>query len=136
VLISEQQTRRPLRVSLTPLIDVVFILLLFFMLSSSFVRFQQIEFSSSADDESSVSAAPDESHRVLLHADGEVSVNEQRFNVDDPALSEQLKQWLEKAVTVTVTAEADASVQRLVSLLDHLRQQGITQLDLSESWQP
>lgn len=37
------QTKPKNLVSLTPLIDVVFILLLFFMLTSSFSQFRQIE---------------------------------------------------------------------------------------------
>ena len=40
--LSKFQARRIRRISLTPLIDVVFLLLIFFMLSSTFLKFTKI----------------------------------------------------------------------------------------------
>ncbi|KEA63706.1 Biopolymer transport protein ExbD/TolR [Marinobacterium lacunae] len=43
MLLDTGAARKPARISLTPLIDVVFILLLFFMLSSSFTQWRQLD---------------------------------------------------------------------------------------------
>ncbi|GGB96723.1 hypothetical protein GCM10011352_23560 [Marinobacterium zhoushanense] len=43
MLLDLDTVRTPARISLTPLIDVVFILLLFFMLSSSFSQWRQLD---------------------------------------------------------------------------------------------
>lgn len=125
---------RTLRVPLTPLIDVVFILLLFFMLSSSFVRHQQIEFGAQpvAGDDSQ----PEEPRRVLLFADGRVRVAGEALTVSDPALDARLAGFAEEAVQVVVTATPDTPMQALVSLLDRVRAAGVTRLDLSESHDP
>ncbi|MDN2566934.1 biopolymer transporter ExbD [Aquibium sp. A9E412] len=49
--------RRPL--SLTPLIDVIFLLLLFFMLSSTFTRFAEIEIAAGHAGSGAAAATPD-----------------------------------------------------------------------------
>ena len=38
----DRSVRRPRRITLTPLIDIIFLLLLFFMLSSTFTRFAEL----------------------------------------------------------------------------------------------
>jgi len=44
----ETRTKRRARLSMTSLIDVIFLLLLFFMLTSTFSKFGEIEFSTAA----------------------------------------------------------------------------------------
>lgn len=53
-----RQRSRRRRLSLTSLIDVIFLLLLFFMLSSTFTRFAEIELSSGGAGAPAAKAAP------------------------------------------------------------------------------
>ncbi|WP_041766464.1 ExbD/TolR family protein [Psychromonas ingrahamii] len=67
--------KRKQAISLTPFIDVVFILLLFCMLSSNFAKWQAIRLPASAASQQ----ASNELFRVILHRDGnEFSVNAKR----------------------------------------------------------
>jgi biopolymer transport protein ExbD len=125
--------RRVLRVPLTPLIDVVFILLLFFMLSSSFVRYRGIEFNAAA---AGASESREEPQRVFLYEDGRVSLGETKWTVDSDAFREQLKQWRDEDVNVVVTPAAGTIIQTVVGLLDRIHVEGISRLNLSESFTP
>lgn len=63
--------RRHSKLSLTPLIDVIFLLLLFFMLSSTFSRYSEISFSGGG---SAASAAP-RPDLILSVTEGELKLN-------------------------------------------------------------
>jgi biopolymer transport protein ExbD len=99
-------------VSMTPLIDVVFLLLLFFMLTSTFSSFGEIELSQ-ATAGAAVSGTPSERVFVQLGATRLV-LNGAPLTLDE--LATQLK-----VGQVLVSLDADASAQRLVDLLVQLR---------------
>lgn len=63
--------RRHSRLSLTPLIDVIFLLLLFFMLSSTFSRYSEISFSGGGS-ATSAASRPDV---ILSVGEGEFKLN-------------------------------------------------------------
>ncbi len=97
---------------LTPLIDVIFLLLLFFMLSSTFARFAEIEVSAATTGAGQLSPSTD---RFFVQLGGErLVVNGVPATLDD--LAERLAPG-----QVLVSLDADASAQRLVDLLARLR---------------
>ncbi|MEM0949638.1 MAG: biopolymer transporter ExbD [Pseudomonadota bacterium] len=100
------------RLSLTPLIDVIFLLLLFFMLSSSFARFGEIEISPSANSTGQPNAPAD---RVFI----QLGANRLTLNGRPVALDEIATQL--DPGRVLVSLDSDASAQRLVDLLAELR---------------
>ncbi|WP_050604494.1 biopolymer transporter ExbD [Ruegeria sp. 6PALISEP08] len=103
---------------MTPLIDVIFLLLLFFMLSSTFSRFSEIELSSVTTGRES-EAEPTERFFVQLGAT-RVVLNGQPISLEDMA---------DQALTgqVLVNLDPDTSAQRLVDLLVRLRgREGLT----------
>ncbi|MDV7145235.1 biopolymer transporter ExbD [Tropicimonas sp. TH_r6] len=102
--------RRP--VALTPLIDVIFLLLLFFMLSSTFSKFGEIELRQAAPGASAPSTVEDRVF-VQLGAD-RLTLNGADLSLDD--LSARIE-----AGQVLVSLDADTSSQRLVDLLVRLR---------------
>ena len=72
--------RRP--ISLTPLIDVVFILLMFFMLTSAFTRWKAVDLrlpTTSSD------TSPKKPQALLLHTDGSLSLRGRPFPLPDAA---------------------------------------------------
>jgi len=98
--------------SLTPLIDVIFLLLLFFMLSSTFSRFGEIELSAAVAGGGQPEAPPD---RVF------VQLGAKRLSLNGaPATLDDLAERLEPG-QVLISLDADASAQRLVDLLVRLR---------------
>ena len=102
--------RRPLTV--TPLIDVIFLLLLFFMLTSTFSRFGEIELSQ-ATGGPATEVQPTE--RVFVQL-GETRLVLNGTEVELDALAEQVQTG-----QILVSLDDDATAQRLVDLLVVLR---------------
>ncbi len=100
------------RLALTPLIDVIFLLLLFFMLSSTFSTFGEIELSQATGGPAEA-GAPVERAFVQLGA--------QRLVLNgNPVSLDALAQQVETG-QVLVSMDADATAQLLVDLLVRLR---------------
>lgn len=124
-------TPRKSAISLTPLIDVVFILLLFFMLSSTFNQTKQIDFNAASNVGSQ--SIDSESHRIILLADNHALVNGTAFDMAAPSFAEILKSLAESDGDVTLSARPEVNVQNVISLLDQLKSTGIENLSLSET---
>ncbi len=97
---------------MTPLIDVIFLLLLFFMLSSTFSRFAEIELSNATAGAAGTSEPTD---RVF------VQLGAQRLVLNGAPLTlDELSDQIETG-QVLVSLDPDTSAQRLVNLLVRLR---------------
>ncbi|MGB3596283.1 ExbD/TolR family protein [Pseudomonas neustonica] len=114
-------------ISLTPLIDVVFILLLFFMLSSDFMHWRQISLSSANETESK----PDSVELIRIESDsGELSHDGKRFALQDLAGLTALVAAEPDAV-YAVEAVAGVKTQTLVSVLDQLHKAGADKVSMT-----
>jgi len=120
-------------VNLTPMIDVVFLLLLFFMVSTSFIR----ESSLKVDLPEATGQAVDEQETaidIIINADGQFIINS--VTLDKPS-SEQLSAHLIQAVGknkdphVIISADANAEYQNIVTAMDIAQQLGYTRLTLA-----
>ncbi|MBM9594400.1 ExbD/TolR family protein [Roseitranquillus sediminis] len=99
---------RPRRLSLTPLIDVIFLLLMFFMLSSTFVRLGEIEINSAGTE-----TASQPSHFMQLRQD------RLTLNGRDVALADLAQAIGDGTVGDKLVLDVDdvASAQRLADVL-------------------
>lgn len=118
-----RQTAPRRRVSLTPMIDVVFLLLVFFMLASRFgVEHDQPLTAAGAG---AYSGPP----RLVQVTPAGVSLNGQEIAPD--ALAAALRPLMASASDVVVVAPRDgANVQRLVVVVSALRAAGIDHIAL------
>lgn len=105
--------RRP--VALTPLIDVIFLLLLFFMLSSTFTRFAEVPLMNAGG-----GVAMDTPPMFLQLREDDVSLNGVSMPLDAvvAAIGEIAG---EQAAVILVTVSGEVVSQRLVDLLSALR---------------
>ncbi|WP_413699596.1 ExbD/TolR family protein [Psychromonas sp. KJ10-10] len=123
--------KRKQAISLTPLIDVVFILLLFFMLSSSFTQWRAIQLPASTTAQETV----DNFVHVLLHSQGkEFSVADKRYSSTDTQALADLVAMQPEAIFV-LEVEEQVSTQSLITLLDKLKQNGAKQVSLAGALQ-
>ncbi len=114
-------------VGLTSLIDVVFILLLFFMLTSSFTRQQQLTLASPV---ASSTAAPETPQRVALSANAELSQWGQSKALTDGALIA----GFDRNIPLVISASETTSVQIIVSTLLRLDTLGFSQVSIGPLW--
>ncbi|WP_164549090.1 ExbD/TolR family protein [Amphritea opalescens] len=132
-MLLEVTPRTSQSISITPLIDVVFILLLFFMLSSTFSKTRQLELEASAPGTQS-SDTP--SHNIRLLPDNNVELDGTLYAIDADTFAQHLNTMAENKASVTLAAVSSVRVQKTIRLIDRLRSVGITQLDLSPSVKP
>ena len=123
--------RKPLEggINLVPLINIVFLLLIFFMLSSTLVtpdRFN-VDLPESADAQSS-EADP---ISVLISADGALAVNNEPVDLGDlePAISQLLLERPDSGVLVK--ADAGATTAQVVNVLRRARAAGVERVALA-----
>lgn len=115
--IASGPTRRR-RLGLTPLIDVIFLLLLFFMLSSTFLRFAPVEVSTTRAP--ATGADPGRAALLVVRSGGALSLNGTATPPGD--LVAALAALEERGtVRLLVSADAGASVQDLVAALERLK---------------
>ncbi len=115
-------------ISLTPLIDVVFILLLFFMLASDLNRFNGVELKASETS----AGAQDQTSAIFLrvHADGRFSLVDER--IDKTTLDYEISAYLDvnPAQAIVVHPDGDVRLQALIDVLDRLSELGVVSLTL------
>lgn len=116
-------------ISLTPLIDVVFILLLFFMLSSSFIKWQQITLTSPAEAQTT-STLPVVRVLNLESNQGKIRFDTRELNMFD---QRQLTDFIDedKTASYVLTVSEGVNVQAMVTLLDNLKHAGANHVSLS-----
>jgi biopolymer transport protein ExbD len=116
-------------ISLTPLIDVVFILLIFFMLASSFLDWRTVGLSVS----SGVGAETSAQRAILvsLRSDGSVAVG------SEPVATQTLRSVMTEKLAddserrVVIRSDPGVPLQRAVDTLDLVRSIGATNISLS-----
>ena len=115
-------------VNLTPLIDVVFLLLIFFMVSTTFIRESEIQLTlpeASAD----VRENPPDIIEVAIDASGRYFVNGNALiNTQLATIRQVLNEVRPTDVepVVIISADAKASHQAVVTVMDAARQVGLT----------
>ena len=126
-------TRSKQLISLTPLIDVVFILLLFFMLSSTFNRTHKIELSSTSSASAASQVTENSSFNFVIYQDGEIRIDGEVYQQDSAAFATRLNEITQEQAAVYLAAQEDVAVQSLILLIDRLSKAGIKNLSLRES---
>ncbi len=127
----ERAGRTQREFDLTPLIDVVFNLLLFFILTASFVRLESMEVGLPSDEASTSPSA----HSLLVDIGSEGRIWLNRAVVPPALVREKLQQAVtqHKDISITVRSGANVPVQKLVTLLDMVYQSGGSKV-VVENW--
>ena len=119
--------RRSRRPSLTPMIDVVFLLLVFFMLASRFGSESAITVTGAQEGASDYDGPP----RLIDVMPGGVHLN--GSDIREATLADQLRTLMAtRSDTVVLRARDGAEVQRLVSVMETLGDAGLTNLVVVE----
>ena len=116
-------------ISLTPLIDVVFILLVFFMLASSYLDWRSVDLTVSSGMATATSA--EQAILISLRTDGSIAVG------SEPVAKQTLRSVMTAKVSgnrdlrVVIRSDPGVPLQRAVDILDLLRTIGATKVSLS-----
>ncbi|KAB7627651.1 ExbD/TolR family protein [Alkalilimnicola sp. S0819] len=115
--------RREQEENLVPLINIVFLLLIFFMLAGTFTRPEL--FPVTPPESLSEAEAPEEALRLLLAADGRLALDGEEL--EDAQLRVRLGERLrvERPPIVQLKADGDIEAARLMAVMNLLRDSGV-----------
>jgi biopolymer transport protein ExbD len=127
MLLNTEQPRHKRAISLTPLIDVVFILLLFFMLSSTFIQWRQIDVSAPSE---SQSESRDQRVVTLISNDGKYKIGNMTLSLKDmDSVMTVVKQEPEAVYVIDV--KSGIETQTMIDLLDAFKKAGAKSVSLA-----
>ncbi|WP_405238930.1 ExbD/TolR family protein [Lentisalinibacter orientalis] len=120
-------------VNLTSLIDVVFLLLIFFMVSTSFVKESRLTITL-PEAESEAPAAQTERLEVAITAAGTFLVNGRELVNNSPVTLRRALLEVsggDTGLPVTIVADADARHQSVVTVMDVAGRMGFVKIDIA-----
>lgn len=126
-LLSQQQDDT--EVNLTPMLDVVFILLIFFIVTTSFVRESGIEVDPPQASTAEVQAQA--SILIAITPDGDIWVDRQPVSLAALGPAVARLQAAQPQSGVVIQADKASRSGRLVEVMDRLRQAGVDRIALA-----
>ena len=123
------------RLGITPLIDIVFLLLIFFMLTSHFhvasglpIRLPKI----------AQKAYDSDHHKIILVIDKNGRIYFKGNKIDLDKLDSELRSTIEKDGVIHLLLEADREVKhgRVVQIMDLAKKAGVSSIIIAARWEP
>jgi biopolymer transport protein ExbD len=119
-------------INMTPLIDVVFLLLIFFMVSTTFDTTSQLKINL-PEASQQPTLAPPQKLNLLIDARGNFFINSRELTNNKSAT---LKAALERSLAggqlpIVIQSDANSPVQSLVTAMDVVSQLGMTQVSIA-----
>lgn len=128
------------RISLTPIIDVVFILLIFFMLATNFQSFNQTDIKLSSE-QASISQSDKRIYLVEFNKDGEFKLNKETMS--QKTIKNQIldSRTNDEEYMVVIKGDKDTEIQDILNVIADFKKNeineitiGISKNDLDESY--
>ena len=129
------------RISLTPIIDVVFILLIFFMLATNFQSFNQTDIKLSSE-QASISQSDKRIYLVEFNKDGEFKLNKETMSqrrIKDQILDSKTN---DEEYMVVIKGDKDTEIQDVLNVIADFKKNeineitiGISKNDLDENYE-
>ncbi|MBS1170513.1 MAG: Biopolymer transport protein ExbD/TolR [Burkholderiaceae bacterium] len=118
-------------INLIPFIDVLLVILIFLMVSTTYSKFTELQITLPTADAQKMPERPQEIS-VAINARGEYAVNNVRVSYQDPlSLANDLRQAAGGAGSnpvVIIAADGDAPHQRVINVLEAARLAGLERL--------
>ena len=127
--------REDLDLNITPLIDIVFLLLIFFMVSTTFQKESQLRVQLPEADQQE-QQQPERPLEIVISADGQYAVGGRTLSDNRlPSLLQALRQAAgdERDRPLVVRADARTPHQAVVRAMDAAAQLGLTRLSIATS---
>lgn len=120
-------------INLIPFIDILLVVLIFLMLTTTFNRFRELQVSLPVADAKTPQEQPGQV-RVAISADGRFAVNQQTLespNVDSLVVALQQAAAGRSDAMVVILADAAATHQSVVNVMEAARRSGLAQITFS-----
>lgn len=124
-----KQNEEP-RIDLTPMVDVVFLLLIFFMISTTFVESPGISIKLPESSAQTVEREPQEI-KVYLSREGDIFYRDKKISVAEFKAVLAEHQSAKELTTVLLLADQESRHGKVVTLMDLARDAGFTKLAIA-----
>lgn len=118
-----------MEIDITPMLDVVFIMLIFFIVTASFVKESGIEVN--RPDASTSTAKPRASILVAINDMGEVWINKRKVEEGQVRANIERLHAENPQGSVVIQADEEAKTKILVAVMDAAREAGVTDVSLA-----
>ena len=120
--------------NMTPMIDIVFLLIIFFMVGTKFTELERkIGLKVPSVNNSGALAAAPEKKVINVHADGEISFRGNQVNIDDLITMLEAAREEYQDLGVLVRGDAEGPFQNVATVLNACRIAGISEMGISVS---
>lgn len=133
-----RKVRDELQVNITPLIDVVFLLLIFFMVTTTFNRETRLLVNLPEANAEAAQSQPDQIE-ILVAREGSYSINGRSLvdnRIETLMRGLDLESGGDLSLPVLLVADAEASHQSVVTALDAIGQSGFARLNIATQRTP
>ena len=121
-----------INLEITPLVDVIFLLLIFFVLSTQLIDLKTMSIDLPTIDKKTMSNLPEKRVKIEISREGEVLINNiilDNFSIN--ALNEELRAIPPDIKTATISADSDTKYQYLVTIMESLNRNGFKNIQIN-----
>ena len=126
---ASQQVEAEGEIDITPMLDVVFIMLIFFIVTASFVKESGIEVN--RPDASTAQAKPRANILIAINENDEIWINKRRVDESQVRANIERLHAENPQGTVVIQADEEAKTRKLVTVMDAARQAGVYDVSLA-----
>lgn len=130
----KRQSEQSVDVNLTPLIDVVFLLLIFFMVSTSFTKESRIDLTLPEAESGEAQVESVKPIEIVINAAGHFVINQQQLVNNEMQTIKAALSKLSEGKTdmgIVITADANTSHQSVVKAMDAAGQLGFAKINMT-----
>ena len=117
---------------ITPLVDVIFLLLIFFVLSTQFIDLKTMSIDLPSIDKKTMSNLPENRVKIEISKEGEVLINNTTISEFSlKSLNEELSLIPSNIKTAIISADSDARYQYIVTIMESLNSNGFKNIQIN-----
>ena len=121
-----------INLEITPLVDVIFLLLIFFVLSTQFIDLKTMSIELPTIDRETMSNLPEKRVKIEISKEGEVLINNTILdNFSIKTLNKELKAISPEIKTAIISADSDTKYQYLVTIMESLNRNGFKNIQIN-----
>lgn len=121
-----------INLEITPLVDVIFLLLIFFVLSTQFIDLKSMSIDLPSIDQNTMSNLSEKRVKIEISKEGEVLIDNQILNdFSLVALNAQFKTISSDVKTAIISADSEAKYQYLVTIIESLNRNGFKNIQIN-----
>ena len=117
---------------ITPLVDVIFLLLIFFVLSTQFIDLKTMSIDLPSLDKKTMSNLPENRVKIEISKEGEVLINNTTISEFSlKSLNEELSLIPSNIKTAIISADSDTRYQYIVTIMESLNSNGFKNIQIN-----